>query len=288
MTELQIAHIGGKQTMIVTYDGLFESNFCDAMLRTLEADFAACSFPGELHEGYNPGIKESRDLHFSPAKYALKDKAFTEGHRVLENTIVLAFSSVLAHYRSVYTNELKQFSNINDTGFQVQKYQRNHGYFRNHVDSFPSADNACRVLSFILYLNTVEQGGETVFPLHELAVNPVAGRIVAFPSLFTHPHEGRPSYSDDKWIINTFITNTISIEEQQALSTANLPLVNTEIPATDPHDAPHTRFEDAFMHPHDDHDHSHNKINETYDSFISQGFAHWEALAKTCSANTNK
>lgn len=252
MTDLRIEHIGGKQTMIVTYDGLFEDNFCDAMLRTLEADFAACSFPGELYRGYDPMYKESRDLHFSPAKYALKEQPFTERHRVLENKIVLAFSSVLAHYRSIYFTELQQFSNINDTGFQVQRYQRNQGYFREHVDSFPSADNACRVLSFILYLNTVEQGGETVFPLHAEAVKPLAGRIVVFPSLFTHPHEGRPPYSDDKWIINTFITNSLTIEQQQALSTASLPLVGD-------HDAPHTHFDDAFMHPHDESNHIHDE-----------------------------
>lgn len=279
MTDLQIEHVGGKQTMIVTYDGLFQPNFCDAMLRTLEVDFQACSFPGELYCGYEPMMKESRDLHFSPKRYEEKERLFTENHRALEKTIVLALSSVIAHYRSVYNEQLKQFNDINDTGFQVQKYVRNVGFFRPHIDSFPSADNVCRVLSVIIYLNTVEQGGETVFPLHEIAVKPVAGRIVVFPSLLTHPHEGRPPYSDDKWIVNTFITNTISTTQQLALPTEHLPPVES---------TPHTHFDDAFTHPHDQSNHTHNKIDETYDSFISQGFAHWEALAKTCSANTNK
>jgi len=31
-----------------------------------------------------------------------------------------------------------------------------------------------------------------------------AGRIVLFPSNFTHPHQGKTPLSDDKWIVNTF------------------------------------------------------------------------------------
>jgi hypothetical protein len=62
-----------------------------------------------------------------------------------------------------------------------------------------------RALSVVVYLNDVDQGGETDFPLQELKVKPKSGRICIFPSNFTHPHSGNPSLSNDKWIISTFL-----------------------------------------------------------------------------------
>jgi hypothetical protein len=59
----------------------------------------------------------------------------------------------------------------------------------------------------VIYLNDVEYGGETNFPLHEIAVTPKAGRIVFFPATWTHLHESRVPISSDKWIISSFINN---------------------------------------------------------------------------------
>jgi hypothetical protein len=59
----------------------------------------------------------------------------------------------------------------------------------------------------VIYLNDVEYGGETNFPLHEVAVTPKAGRIVFFPATWTHLHESRVPISSDKWIISSFINN---------------------------------------------------------------------------------
>ena len=59
------------------------------------------------------------------------------------------------------------------------------GFYKQHIDS---ADGK-RTLSGILYLNTDVDGGNTLFPLQEVEVEPRAGRLLLFPSNFIYPHE---------------------------------------------------------------------------------------------------
>ena len=57
--------------------------------------------------------------------------------------------------------------------------------FLKHADYFRGSD---RIISAVAYLNTVSEGGETVFTHPDFSVSPVEGRLVIFPSnyLFTH------------------------------------------------------------------------------------------------------
>ena len=47
-----------------------------------------------------------------------------------------------------------------------------------------------RVLAFILYLNDVAEGGETVFLTQGRAIKPARGRLAIFPTCHTHVHSG--------------------------------------------------------------------------------------------------
>ena len=55
-----------------------------------------------------------------------------------------------------------------------------------------------------MYLNTVPKGGGTNFPLHDVTIDAVCGRISFFPANFTHPHAGLMPLSSPKYIISTF------------------------------------------------------------------------------------
>ncbi|MBE1301856.1 MAG: hypothetical protein GJ680_18375 [Alteromonadaceae bacterium] len=61
-----------------------------------------------------------------------------------------------------------------------------------------------RYISFVMYLNDVEEGGETVFPLQNVSVTPKAGSILMFPSGWTHQHYAKSPISCDKYIIAAF------------------------------------------------------------------------------------
>jgi hypothetical protein len=62
-----------------------------------------------------------------------------------------------------------------------------------------------RVLVFTLYLNDVEEGGETEFLYLSKRVQPKTGRMVIWPAGFTHTHRGNPPLKGDKYIITGWV-----------------------------------------------------------------------------------
>lgn len=71
-----------------------------------------------------------------------------------------------------------------------------------HVDHNPGAWQ--RVVAGLLYLNTIEEAGETQFVDPERLVRPVAGKIVLFPPYWTHFHRGVSPTRETKYALSFF------------------------------------------------------------------------------------
>ena len=83
--------------------------------------------------------------------------------------------------------------------FRSKKYLKGtDDQFKTHVD-VADKEAAVRYCIAILYLN--DNDGLTTFPDLELAVEPVAGRVVVFPPMWMFPHNGLPPTNDDKYIM---------------------------------------------------------------------------------------
>jgi hypothetical protein len=76
--------------------------------------------------------------------------------------------------------------------------------FKYHADVGDYA-SARRFLVCFFYLNSVEEGGETVFPDYNTSIEPQRGRLAIFPPFWTHPHQAQPAISDDKYIVGTYL-----------------------------------------------------------------------------------
>lgn len=94
--------------------------------------------------------------------------------------------------------------------FRMKRYLPNdEDEFSFHVDVQDYA-TARRFLVYFFYLNDVEEGGETAFQYNRnekiiLKVKPVAGRLLMFPPLWTHPHIGMKPISGPKYIIGGYL-----------------------------------------------------------------------------------
>ena len=75
--------------------------------------------------------------------------------------------------------------------------------FQLHFDSVNEVSD--RYLVFLWYLNDVRDAGHTSFPLLDLHVAPRAGRLLMFPPYWMFAHEGRPSPTQDKYILSTYL-----------------------------------------------------------------------------------
>lgn len=113
-------------------------------------------------------------------------------------------------------------------GLQVVHYHTG-GYFNAHYDFlFGDAPQATRMITTLIYLNTVEEGGETVFPYLGFGVIPKKGRAllwynmeslglppsdqkgyVEIPDVLTASqfvlHGGKPVLKGEKWIVTKWL-----------------------------------------------------------------------------------
>ena len=76
--------------------------------------------------------------------------------------------------------------------------------FAPHVDVGDHA-SARRFLAALLYLNDVEEGGETEFLQWGQTIRPRAGTLLLFPPLWPWLHAGRPPISGPKHILSTYL-----------------------------------------------------------------------------------
>jgi len=104
--------------------------------------------------------------------------------------------------------------------FQVVNYKEG-GFFRPHYDACDGdgnycrkmdGDNGARYLTVLIYLNNVEEGGETIFPNINKSVKPEKGKMVIFQNvddsghIITQSyHGGEPVKKGEKWICNKWI-----------------------------------------------------------------------------------
>jgi len=84
-------------------------------------------------------------------------------------------------------------------GIKAQKTPISGGFHTWHSDNLPKFTR--RVLVWTIYLNDVEEGGETEFLYKSKRVKPEKGKIVLFPSDFLHTHRGNPPISNEKYIL---------------------------------------------------------------------------------------
>lgn len=95
-----------------------------------------------------------------------------------------------------------------DYAFEHLRMKR---YLPNGTDEFPphvdvaDAQSATRFLVAFLYLNDVEEGGETLFPTMQLSIKPKAGSLLMFPPLWPWLHAGARPISGPKYIVGTYL-----------------------------------------------------------------------------------
>ena len=91
---------------------------------------------------------------------------------------------------------------------RLKRYRPSSGdEFPAHVDVGDHA-SARRFLAALLYLNDVEEGGETTFPLWGQQIQPRAGTVVVFPPLWPWLHAGRCTINQPKYILSTYLHYT--------------------------------------------------------------------------------
>jgi len=206
MENVEFEFVNGKTSYILHAKNVIPKEVCDGLLSECLKYYDKLFTPGPTIGGVNSFIKNSMDFNFS--RYSLSQEHHDvplEPFGSYEDVIAERSLACVAHYVNEF-RELWNWPGLRDTGFRLQRYLKNFGYYRQHVDGNPWTSSGVedRVLASVIYLNTVEYGGETYFPEHDIAVPAIAGDIAVFPAAWTHPHQGNVPIGNDKWIISSF------------------------------------------------------------------------------------
>jgi hypothetical protein len=109
-----------------------------------------------------------------------------------------------------YNQYAKKFSILKESklhgihSIKLQKTEIGGGYHKWHYEN-NGASEASRFLAFTVYLNNVEEGGETEYLYQSLRVPCKQGTVAIWPAAFTHPHRGNPPLSNQKYIATGWI-----------------------------------------------------------------------------------
>jgi hypothetical protein len=90
-----------------------------------------------------------------------------------------------------------------DEGFRMKRYRAGTGeHHAYHADSGQEATSRpFRIIAVLIYLNSVDAGGETAFLNQGVAVPPKCGRVLMFPAAFPYVHAGRRVREGVKYVV---------------------------------------------------------------------------------------
>lgn len=188
-------------SFIVEFPDTLSSEQCQAICTGFDA----------LHiEEYGPsalGKVDDRRCYHAPLDHALKtdEAAFVAVHEAIKENV--------QKYRRNW--DILAKAPVIQSALLVQKYEKGDGYYKLHVDAgHPSVFD--RLLAMLVYLNDVEEGGETHFPYLDALIRPERGKLVIFPVNWPHLHAGQTPVSNDKYILTGFIRMDVGQAEKPA------------------------------------------------------------------------
>ena len=191
------------EDFVGVFDGYFSPEYCDDLINYYEW----CK-------------KNNRTWNRADLETMRKDNSGSLNPTSLPINESIEFSNanggpLLKHFNDVFWEECyKQYTNTfsilethdNHTIFtyKIQKTERSGGYHIWHAENGEKV-HLRRMGVYLLYLNDVEEGGETEFLYLSKRVQPKKGRLLIWPPNFPWTHRGNPPLSGEKYIMTGWL-----------------------------------------------------------------------------------
>jgi len=183
------------------YDGYIPDEACDQAIELFKKynEFNKV-FSRFTSEGTTKDKKDDKTL------FCIPDILTEEEFNVNKLKILMVnFDVALRHYYTETNIKKYTAEDIITDYVKIQKTIPSQGYHIWHVEHNPGREMEKRILAYTIYLNTVDEGGETEFLYQSQRVKPVKGRIVIWPAGFPYVHRGNPPLSGEKYIVTSWI-----------------------------------------------------------------------------------
>jgi hypothetical protein len=189
---------------IMQYDNLFSAQECQMFIDSFNRMEKAGLTISRQKDGTTSNVKKDDQLYFSDLLSGME----------LDISDVAPSRMMLERFWNiVYPAYAEQYGILNSMAAhtvrltKIQKTEIGGGYHVWHnEDDIPQ--NMRRMATFILYLNDVDEGGETEFLYYPKRVKAKQGRFILWPAGFTHTHRGNPPISNTKYIVTGWVEMT--------------------------------------------------------------------------------
>jgi hypothetical protein len=192
------------ENFILQYDNLFSTQECQQFIDSFNRMERAGFTISRQKEGTNSTVKKDDQFYFSDFLSGMElDISDIAPFRMLTERF---WNTVYPTYAEQY-GILNQVANMTVRLAKIQKTEIGGGYHVWHNED-DTPQNMRRVATFILYLNDVDEGGETEFLYYPKRVKAKQGRFILWPAGFTHTHRGNPPISNTKYIVTGWVEYT--------------------------------------------------------------------------------
>ena len=188
---------------IGVFDNALSKEHCEELIKVYE-DSVELNYAISRKDMGKEKIYQDNNLVFVGSKTYVKDDIFFDAVQPpVQQFVMLAWTSY-EEYAKKYGVLTSLASHRFYDSVKIQKTKPSEGYHVWHCEH-DNRKNGSRLLLVMVYLNDVEEGGETEFLYQSRRVKPKQGTMVICPSSFTHTHRGNPPLTGDKYMINGWI-----------------------------------------------------------------------------------
>jgi hypothetical protein len=173
--------------LIKTYDGSLLPQTCKSLIDIFESNEDKHEF---VDREKKPCFTQFNLTENSSLCKSLHDQLITKTRKYRDEYYEFVDERVFPDQHAFEQFRIKRYNPGGDERFDT------------HVDVIDHP-TARRFLSFMWYLNDVDEGGLTVFD--DLSVKPQTGKLIIFPPLWMFPHRGEPPVSNPKYILSTYL-----------------------------------------------------------------------------------
>lgn len=185
------------------FDGFMDHKDCDKVIEFFEAREKSHEiFDRSKSEGTSKTSRMDRNTFINYNDMSLNQFTVNGDNFVELTPFRIAVNSALTIYcKETGILDYTGVGEIHWTPFKLQKTAPGQGFHEWHVEHTSTLDYFDRVVVFTVYLNDIEEGGETEFLFYNKRVPAKKGRICLFPAYFPYVHRGNPPINQTKYIV---------------------------------------------------------------------------------------
>ena len=185
------------ENFIGVFEEAFTKEYCDSVIKYFEDMNRAGFAIDRQQQGASKLMKDDLQL------YVHSSVNLNYANDLIEPFNSVFWGQLYAQYVNTFSI-LKDYAPHTNYAFKIQKTNVGQGYHTWHAEN-STRETANRILAWTLYLNDVDEGGETEFLYYPKRIKPKAGTLILWPAAFTHTHRGNPPISNTKYIITGWV-----------------------------------------------------------------------------------